>query len=342
MSRESGGSQQGGRRGGAGWSSLLPYLRILRVDHWTKNVFVLPGLLLAAFLRPDATPLPGLGAILQVIAATCLVASANYSINEYLDAPFDRLHPVKYQRPAVDGQVKGAWVLLQWLLLAAAGITLAWRVQPSAGICAGLLWLMGIVYNVPPLRSKDLPYLDVLSEAVNNPLRLGIGWFTVLPLRFPPLSLIIAYWMLGAFFMATKRLAEYRRIADAARAAAYRPSFATYNERRLLVSLFFYAQTAALFIGVFIVRYHLELILAIPLLALGMAWFLDIGLRTDSAAQRPEALYRSRGFALYVLGAAVLVLLLLFTRLPALYSTFRVQEDMGHILWELPEWGAGR
>ena len=28
---------------------------------------------------------------------------------------------------------------------------------------------MGVVYNVPPLRTKEWPYLDVLSESVNNP-----------------------------------------------------------------------------------------------------------------------------------------------------------------------------
>jgi hypothetical protein len=27
----------------------------------------------------------------------------------------------------------------------------------------------GIVYNVKPLRSKDYPYVDVLTESVNNP-----------------------------------------------------------------------------------------------------------------------------------------------------------------------------
>jgi len=33
--------------------------------------------------------------------------------------------------------------------------------------------------------------------------------------------------MVGAFFMAAKRLAEYRSLADAERAAAYRASFVT-------------------------------------------------------------------------------------------------------------------
>ena len=39
-----------------------------------------------------------------------------------------------------------------------------------------VLWVMGCIYNIPPVRSKDLPYLDVLSEAVNNPLRMLAGW----------------------------------------------------------------------------------------------------------------------------------------------------------------------
>jgi hypothetical protein len=60
------------------------------------------------------------------------------------------------------------------------------------------------------VRTKELPYLDVLSESVNNPLRLFLGWFALVADKLPPLSLALAYWMVGAFFMATKRYAEYR------------------------------------------------------------------------------------------------------------------------------------
>ena len=45
---------------------------------------------------------------------------------------------------------------------------------------------MGLAYNVPPVRLKEWPYLDVLSESVNNPLRLALGWFALIPDRFPP------------------------------------------------------------------------------------------------------------------------------------------------------------
>ena len=73
---------------------------------------------------------------------------------------------------------------------------------------------MGIIYNVRPIRSKDRIYLDVLSESINNPLRLLLGWSAVLAGMLPPSSILMAYWMGGAFLMAVKRYAEYRFIND--------------------------------------------------------------------------------------------------------------------------------
>ena len=58
--------------------------------------------------------------------------------------------------------------------------------------------LIGIIYNVPPFRTKDIPYLDVLSESLNNPLRFILGWHMIID-SFPPSSILISYWMGGAF-----------------------------------------------------------------------------------------------------------------------------------------------
>lgn len=71
------------------------------------------------------------------------------------------------------------------------------------------LWVMGLVYNVEPLRTKDIPVLDVLSESVNNAIRLLAGWFMVSGDTLPPLSLIAGYWMGGAFLMGIKFRAAY-------------------------------------------------------------------------------------------------------------------------------------
>src|SRR5690606_25239811 len=117
----------------------------------------------------------------------------------------------------------------------------------------GALWVMACAYNVPPIRARDRPILDVVSEAVNNPLRRMAGWFIVTSVTLPPASLLLSYWMIGCYFMALKRFAEFRNIDDPARAAAYRSSFAWYTADRLIVSVMFYA-AAMLFFGAFCMR----------------------------------------------------------------------------------------
>jgi decaprenyl-phosphate phosphoribosyltransferase len=120
----------------------------------------------------------------------------------------------------------------------------------------------------------------------------------------------------GAYLMAVKRFAEYRFINDPARAGLYRRSFQFYTEESLLVSSFFYALSAAFFLGVFLIKYRIEFLLCMPFLALLFAWYLVIGMRAQSPAQHPERLYRERSFLAYVGLLGVLITLLFFIDLP--------------------------
>jgi len=60
--------------------------------------------------------------------------------------------------------------------MAASGFALAWAVGGMFTASAMAPWVMGLAYNVPPVRLKGWPYLDVLSESINNPIRLALGW----------------------------------------------------------------------------------------------------------------------------------------------------------------------
>src|SRR5262249_37440647 len=152
-----------------------------------------------------------------------------------------RQHPEKRTRPAAAGRIRGLLAYLQWALLAVVGLFAARQVSVPFFWSAAALFAMGIVYNVPPMRSKDRPYIDALSESINNPLRLLLGWYTFDCGVIPPASLLLAYWMLGAFFMAMKRFGELRHINDDRVAAAYRKPFRHYTPERLLISVVFYA-----------------------------------------------------------------------------------------------------
>jgi hypothetical protein len=177
--------------------------------------------------------------------------------------------------------------------------------------------------------------VDVLSESANNAVRLLLGWFPLISDRVPPVSLIVSYWMVGAFFMGTKRFAEYRHIGDPVVAAGYRRSFSFYTDERLLVSMLFYATCCALFAGIFIVRYHLELILFTPAAAGMFAYYLHIGMLPNSPVQHPEKLYRQKGFLAYMIASTLLFVVLMFTSIPSIYEFFNVEPTRAQPLWTL-------
>jgi 4-hydroxybenzoate polyprenyltransferase len=302
--------------------SLRGHIAIARIDHWFKNVFVIPGVIAAIGVDPHGISPHLPERIVLGLLSVCLVASSNYVVNEVLDAPSDRAHPIKFKRPVPSGMVNIPLAYVQWIALMIVGVWIGYQVSLYFAITVFVLWVMGCIYNIPPVRSKDLPYVDVLSEAVNNPLRLLAGWFLVGTASVAPASLLLSYWMIGCYFMGMKRYAEYRDIGDPKRAAAYRKSFAFYTEERLLVSIMFYGSAAMLFLGAFIMRYRLELILSFPLIALVMAMYLLLAFKPNSAVQRPEGLYKEPKLMGAVLVCSALIAVLMIVNLPGLARIF--------------------
>lgn len=296
--------------------NLRPYVRIARPEYWTNHVFIAPGILLAFVYTPE---LLGGAAFLRValgVACACLVASSNYVLNEILDAPKDRFHPEKKHRPVACGQVRLPIAYAEWLLLAAAGFALAFHLFRPLGWTMVAFWISGMVYNVPPVRLKDMPYVDVLCESVNNPIRLCIGWFAAGEWIPPPASILLAYWMFGAFLMGMKRFAEFRHIRSSGQAANYRNSFAYYTEERLQESIFFYGALFGMLSGFFMARYHVEMVLATPLVALAMAYYIHLGFKPDSPVQHPEKLFRQKKLMMLVALAFLACAALLYVRIP--------------------------
>jgi 4-hydroxybenzoate polyprenyltransferase len=301
---------------------VAPYVAIARLDHWFKNIFVLPGIVVAVFVEPSLLRLELLGNAALALLAMELVASSYYVLNEILDAPYDALHPLKRSRPIPSGRIVLPIAYAEWLLLGALSFLVASSVNSRVLTTVAALWIMGCLYNIPPVRTKDRPYLDVLWESVNNPLRMLVGWYCTGISVLPPASLVAAYWMVGAFFMAVKRLAELRQIDNPARAAAYRRSFAHYDEVRLLVSIIYYAVAFGLFFGIFLVRYRIELILAVPFIAAVIAWHMHLGFLPGSSVQTPEKLFRQRGFLVCAVICIAVMIGLLFIDLPEIGQFF--------------------
>ena len=306
--------------------SFSDYLSIARFDHCIKHIFILPGVVLAYLLR-GTSEFELKNVILGLIAALS-IASANYVINEWLDKESDKFHPTKSQRASVQKELSMHWVMIEWLLFLSVGITSAYYSGRVMFYVALVFALQGIVYNVKPLRSKDKAYIDVISESINNPLRLMIGWAMMDPTSLPPASLLLSYWLGGAFLMAAKRLSEYRDIVAShgkALLAQYRISFAGYTELSLIISCFVYALLSNFFLAVFLIKYRVEYILTIPIVTFLFAKYLAIAMKPASAAQTPEKLYREKSLILLVLALACVFIFTSFVDIP-LFSALATQQ----------------
>lgn len=302
--------------------NLIPYLQIARFDHWFKNIFMIPGVLLAVYGTPEIFDGNFVVKVIISLVAFGFVASSNYVINEVLDADRDALHPVKRFRPVPTGRVKLSYAYAEWIGLAIIGLLISSLLGWRFFLSAAALWAMGLLYNIPPIRCKDKVYIDVLSESINNPLRLLGGWYAVGMTVVPPISLVAAYWMIGAFFMTVKRLGEYRRIGNATIAANYRSSFLYYTEEKLLISTIYYAVVFGLLFGIFITRYRIELLLMIPLIGGFIGYYIRLGFLPDSPTQYPERLYKEFGFMLYMAVCVAITMILLFVDIPVLHDIF--------------------
>jgi 4-hydroxybenzoate polyprenyltransferase len=105
--------------------TLRAHLNLLRLDHWVKHIFVVPGIVIAISITATTLDKALVLRTLLGLAAVIAAASSNYVLNELLDAPFDRQHPTKHTRPAACRSVNVPLAYVQWLVCAAIGFALA-------------------------------------------------------------------------------------------------------------------------------------------------------------------------------------------------------------------------
>jgi geranylgeranylglycerol-phosphate geranylgeranyltransferase len=167
----------------------------------------------AAHRLADARDLPvGLGVALGAVSATALAAASNI-LNQIYDVDIDRVN--KPGRPLASGEVRRRDAAVLCAVLFALALAAAWPAGPTHEVFLLVLAgaLCGVVYSVPPMRTKRLPWLAPLTIALPRGLLLtACGWATVASVADDPepwyLGTVVFLFLLGA--STTKDYADVR------------------------------------------------------------------------------------------------------------------------------------
>lgn len=285
---------------------MKAYIKALRLSRWPRSLAIYVGISAFFFLNRDLiSSTPVLAVIWKSILAfvlTWAISSANYIINEIVDAPFDAFHPTKHNRPLISGEIKKIPFLVIGIFLTAASLTTAFLLycRPFFYSLLALL-IAGFIYNIPPLRTKDIPFLDSISESANNPIRFLIGWFVFASSGiFPPVSLLLCWWAFGNFLWVGKRLSEFRSLGD--NAGNYRASLKKYSENSLILGMT--ASTAVFFVSYFLFAWSFKLesfYILSPFVIYYIFLFFRKILKEEGVMEEPESLLKRPKWALFTL-----------------------------------------
>lgn len=308
---------------------------MIRIDHWSKNIFMLPGFFLGiALLKPTLNFELLLNFSLAFISLG-LASSANYVINEFNDRKFDAFHPTKSSRVAVSNVITIRAILITWVgLLALSLLITILFLTYIFSILLLLLVAFGLAYNLKPIRLKDIPIVDVLWESLNGPIRVFMGWLVVSQSTIPPISYLLAFYCISVFLMSSKRISEFRlfRILNSLdNLFLYRSSFRYYNEERLLIQSFVSALLAIYFFTIFSFKWNLNFIIIIPAGTVLLSLYLGRVLNQPLAiTETPHGYFGNKGKLIIVMAVFVAVLLIFFDKnvfLAEIFYSYKLNLD---------------
>ena len=184
------------------------YLRLVRPKQWTKNGFVLAGVVFAekAFSTTQVVY------ALLAFAVFCVLSGAVYAANDVLDVEEDRKHPLKRFRPVASGAISPRSALAFSAVLTMAALAVGFLVLPVGVGMAGIAYLVLQVFYTTILKHTAI--LDVMSISAGFVIRALAGVAAVGVAISP--WLIVCTGLLTLFLGFSKRRHELAVLGDIA------------------------------------------------------------------------------------------------------------------------------
>jgi 4-hydroxybenzoate polyprenyltransferase len=197
---------------------MPPLLEAMRPRQWSKNVFVLAGIVFAGRLFDRHAELR----VLACFALFCAASSAVYLVNDVADRESDARHPRKSGRPIASGKVSPAAALAVAVVLAAAALAAAVALGRSTLILVAVYVVSTTAYSA---GLKRVFLLDVMIVAAGFVLRAAAG-AACIDAEISPWLLSCSF-LLALFLALGKRRAELVLLGEGA--SSHRPALGQYS-----------------------------------------------------------------------------------------------------------------
>ncbi len=203
---------------------IIDYLKLMRVQHYIKNLLVfLPLIFSKQLFTIDLLKKTFIGFV-----SFSLLASVIYIINDIMDVENDRKHEKKKNRPIASGRVKiGEAIVLAVILLA---INIALNIFLKANYLAIIILVIYLVMNI--LYSSVLKHIPIIDITI-----LAFGFFLRVLYGAQIIDIKISNWLyitilsLSFYMGLGKRRNEFKKIGTKGRKVLqfYNESFLTNN-----------------------------------------------------------------------------------------------------------------
>lgn len=147
---------------------MIDYLRLFRVKHYIKNLFIFTTLIFGAELLTTNTIRVSIGFI-----AFCLISSTIYIINDIVDYEIDKKTESKMNEPIPAGKIKKKNALiLAFILLILSLVVNYFTYSVSSYVYIIVYLLLNIFYS---FIGKKIPYVELLIMSCFYLIRVYYG-----------------------------------------------------------------------------------------------------------------------------------------------------------------------
>lgn len=148
---------------------IYQIIRTARPRQWLKNL----ALIAPALILDNILDFKTLTSLLDGFIAFCLMSSGAYFINDIIDSPKDRLHPIKKNRPIASGKIN---IFFAWIIaLIFIGSSLLYSIVFNGNFFTIILIIYILIQLLYSTFLRNIIILDSLTVASGFVLRVIAG-----------------------------------------------------------------------------------------------------------------------------------------------------------------------